>query len=178
MAIILFAAVYACAYLIAKKTCLKTEKHQTLLIKILSGVGLLLSIGLIFVMFRPIIGYLQASMWIALAPFAICLAMSVIYLVKTDNKKCGILALVTVPLQMIVLWSLVFNKVLIFYAKPEFNILNGLFTVTELLILFEAFVLNYTYFEKVEWTRHIDKMLQESMKEYTKKHTYLVKAMV
>ena len=55
--------------------------------------------------------------------------------------------MLTIPLQTIILWSLLFNKILIFYSKLEFNILNALFTVNEIMIAIEI-VLIYPAFEK------------------------------
>ena len=87
-------------------------------------------------------------MWVALVPFAICAAVSILYLVKGGSKVRGIIALLTIPLQMIILWSLVFNKILIFYAKYEFNFLNALFSLNEILIVIELLLL-YPNYEKL-----------------------------
>ena len=157
MAIALFAAVY----LPVRYTCLASENSFSKKMKVLYGFALLLSLSLIIVMFIPITQYLQASMWITLIPFTICTTLSILYLVKGTNKTWGIIALVTVPLQMIILWSLIFNKfVLICYAKTEFNILNSLFTVNEILIVLEG-VITYKAWENVKWTMDIDRILKE-----------------
>jgi len=95
----------------------------------------------VIILLLPIVSALQATMWIVLIPFAACFTASLLYFLKSGNRSTGIIALVTVPIQVIIFWSLIFNKFIVGYARPEFRIISLVFTIHEAIILIEAFVL-------------------------------------
>lgn len=95
--------------------------------------------------------------WWVIVPFGFCLYFNVMYFWHTTNLARGIFALVTTPLQTIIVWSFFFNKIIVFWMRPEFIVISLVFTFNEVMILLEAFYWKET--PEVEWTSDLPSVL-------------------
>jgi len=116
-----------------------------------------LSLTVVILLFFTIGRSLQVVSWWVVVPFVFCIYMNVMYFLKEASLTKGIFALLTIPLQTIIVWSFFFNKIIVFWVRPQFIIVSLVFSFNEVMILLEAFYWKET--PEVSWTSDLPYVL-------------------
>ena len=139
---------------LAKYTCLKEKKqlYTVLVAGLVSFIAALL-------MFFGVGKSMERVAWWTVIPFIVCGYFSFMHFYYEQHFERGLFSLVSVPLQTVIVWSFFFNKIIVFWVRPEFILISLAFTLDEIMILVEAFILKDHPDNEVEWTSDLPVVL-------------------